>query len=129
MNWKICGKKWSWLNLKCPGIHLEGLRKVTKNDSYSRMIVEHRTSSTWRSATHSTLRFCSSYLVDGSHFDTCRVFVTFWLKWDTTDTFNVVLVSYSFYLFSPLAYGMSGSSASDPNSTMYGLRWIESWEF
>ncbi|PNF38553.1 Protein O-mannosyl-transferase 2 [Cryptotermes secundus] len=36
---------------------------------------------------------------------------------------------YSFYLFSPLAYGMSGPSASDPNSTMYGLRWIESWEF
>ncbi|XP_049959896.1 protein O-mannosyl-transferase 2 isoform X1 [Schistocerca serialis cubense] len=36
---------------------------------------------------------------------------------------------YSFYLFSPLAYGMSGPSASDPNSTMYGLKWLESWEF
>ncbi|XP_046662326.1 protein O-mannosyl-transferase 2-like [Homalodisca vitripennis] len=38
-------------------------------------------------------------------------------------------VGYSFYLFAPLAYGMSGPSASDPNSTMYGLRWMESWEF
>ncbi|KAJ9576808.1 hypothetical protein L9F63_006582 [Diploptera punctata] len=36
---------------------------------------------------------------------------------------------YSFYLFSPLAYGMSGPSSTDPNSTMYGLRWMESWEF
>ncbi|XP_054258299.1 protein O-mannosyl-transferase 2 isoform X1 [Macrosteles quadrilineatus] len=38
-------------------------------------------------------------------------------------------VVYSFYLFAPLAYGMSGPSATDPNSTMYGLRWMESWEF
>nr|CAD7587798.1 unnamed protein product [Timema genevievae] len=37
--------------------------------------------------------------------------------------------AYSFYLFSPLAYGMSGPSASDPNSSMFGLRWLESWEF
>nr|CAD7256108.1 unnamed protein product [Timema shepardi] len=37
--------------------------------------------------------------------------------------------AYSFFLFSPLAYGMSGPSASDPNSSMYGLRWLESWEF
>lgn len=38
-------------------------------------------------------------------------------------------LTYSFYLFSPLAYGMAGPHASDPNSTMYGLRWMESWEF
>lgn len=38
-------------------------------------------------------------------------------------------VFYSFYLFSPLAYGMSGPSANEPNSTMYGLKWMESWEF
>lgn len=36
---------------------------------------------------------------------------------------------YSFYLFSPLTYGMSGPSANDPNSTMFGLKWMESWEF
>ncbi|KAL3288488.1 hypothetical protein HHI36_002930 [Cryptolaemus montrouzieri] len=36
---------------------------------------------------------------------------------------------YSFYLFSPLAYGMDGPSSNESNSTMYGLRWMESWEF
>ncbi|KAJ8941353.1 hypothetical protein NQ314_010416 [Rhamnusium bicolor] len=36
---------------------------------------------------------------------------------------------YSFYLFSPLAYGMSGPSANEPNSTMHGLRWMDTWEF
>ncbi|XP_011504680.1 PREDICTED: protein O-mannosyl-transferase 2 [Ceratosolen solmsi marchali] len=38
-------------------------------------------------------------------------------------------VVYSFYVFSPLAYGMEGPSANDPNSTMYSLRWMDSWEF
>ncbi|XP_074027332.1 protein O-mannosyl-transferase 2 [Leptinotarsa decemlineata] len=38
-------------------------------------------------------------------------------------------IAYSFYLFAPLAYGMSGPSANEPNSTMFGLRWVESWEF
>lgn len=38
-------------------------------------------------------------------------------------------VTYSFYLFAPLAYGMNGPSANEPNSTMYGLKWMESWEF
>lgn len=36
---------------------------------------------------------------------------------------------YSFYLFAPLAYGMNGPLAHEPNSTMTGLRWLESWEF
>lgn len=36
---------------------------------------------------------------------------------------------YSFYLFSPLAYGMNGPLAHEPNSTMSGLKWLESWEF
>ncbi|GJQ78343.1 hypothetical protein Trydic_g22172 [Trypoxylus dichotomus] len=47
-------------------------------------------------------------------------------------TILVIILSavvYSFILFSPLAYGMSGPSASEPNSTMYGLKWLESWEF
>lgn len=35
---------------------------------------------------------------------------------------------YSFKLFHPLAYGFSDPSTEN-NSTMYGLRWMESWEF
>jgi len=38
-------------------------------------------------------------------------------------------IVYSFYLFAPLSYGMSGSNANEMNSTMYGLRWLDSWEF
>uniref|UniRef100_A0A8D0GWL1 Protein O-mannosyl-transferase 2 n=1 Tax=Sphenodon punctatus TaxID=8508 RepID=A0A8D0GWL1_SPHPU len=40
-----------------------------------------------------------------------------------------LLIVYSFYLFHPLSYGMVGPLASDPNSRMTGLRWLESWEF
>lgn len=36
---------------------------------------------------------------------------------------------YSFYLYSPLAYGMSGPVSTEQNSTMFGLRWLDSWEF
>ncbi|XP_076382008.1 protein O-mannosyl-transferase 2 isoform X1 [Megalopta genalis] len=36
---------------------------------------------------------------------------------------------YSFYLFSPLAYGMVGLSAQDPESPMHSLRWMDTWEF
>ncbi|KAI5632913.1 hypothetical protein NE865_14406 [Phthorimaea operculella] len=44
---------------------------------------------------------------------------------------GVILSStvYSFHLFSPLAYGMSGPTAGEPNSTMSGLKWLDSWEF
>ncbi|KAJ8938509.1 hypothetical protein NQ318_005173 [Aromia moschata] len=38
-------------------------------------------------------------------------------------------IIYSFYLFAPLAYGMSGPTANEPNSTMHGLKWIDTWEF
>jgi hypothetical protein len=32
MNWKECGRKWSWPNLRyCPSIFLEKLRKTTKS--------------------------------------------------------------------------------------------------
>uniref|UniRef100_A0A673BYW6 Protein O-mannosyl-transferase 2 n=1 Tax=Sphaeramia orbicularis TaxID=375764 RepID=A0A673BYW6_9TELE len=34
-----------------------------------------------------------------------------------------------FYLFHPLAYGMTGPLAHDPGSTMAGLKWMDSWEF
>jgi hypothetical protein len=31
MNWRGCGKKWSWPNLRYhPDTYLEGLRKITK---------------------------------------------------------------------------------------------------
>ncbi|XP_023953257.2 protein O-mannosyl-transferase 2 [Bicyclus anynana] len=36
---------------------------------------------------------------------------------------------YSFHLFAPLAYGMSGPLANEPNSTVAGLRWLDTWEF
>ncbi|XP_034938393.1 protein O-mannosyl-transferase 2 [Chelonus insularis] len=36
---------------------------------------------------------------------------------------------YSFYLFSPLAYGMDGPTSENPESSMHSLRWLESWEF
>lgn len=39
------------------------------------------------------------------------------------------LLIYSFALFSPLAYGMFGPTANEPNSTMNKLKWLNSWEF
>nr|CAH7738251.1 unnamed protein product [Callosobruchus chinensis] len=36
---------------------------------------------------------------------------------------------YSFYLFAPLTYGMTGPSSHEANSTLYGLKWMDSWEF
>lgn len=36
---------------------------------------------------------------------------------------------YSFYLFAPLTYGMSNGPSTEANSTMYGMRWLETWEF
>lgn len=38
-------------------------------------------------------------------------------------------VVYSFYLFHPLSYGMTGPLSHEPRSTMAGLKWMESWEF
>ena len=36
---------------------------------------------------------------------------------------------YSFYYFSPLAYGLGDTPASLSNSTVHHLKWLESWEF
>ncbi|XP_012872937.1 PREDICTED: protein O-mannosyl-transferase 2 [Dipodomys ordii] len=41
----------------------------------------------------------------------------------------LLVTAYSFYLFHPLAYGMVGPLAQDPESPMAGLRWLESWDF
>ncbi|CAB1429412.1 unnamed protein product [Pleuronectes platessa] len=38
-------------------------------------------------------------------------------------------VLYSFYLFHPLSYGMTGPLAHEPGSAMAGLKWMDSWEF
>lgn len=38
-------------------------------------------------------------------------------------------LAYSFALFAPLAYGMDGPTAADPNATMHRLRWLDTWEF
>ncbi|XP_019742811.1 protein O-mannosyl-transferase 2 [Hippocampus comes] len=41
----------------------------------------------------------------------------------------LLIVLYSFYLFHPLTYGMTGPLAHEPSSSMAGLKWVESWEF
>ncbi|GAU97180.1 hypothetical protein RvY_08523 [Ramazzottius varieornatus] len=42
---------------------------------------------------------------------------------------GLLALAYSFYLFYPLAYGMSGPFADDPRSVVHGLRWLKTWEF
>ncbi|XP_060522792.1 protein O-mannosyl-transferase 2 [Cylas formicarius] len=39
------------------------------------------------------------------------------------------IMVYSFHLFSPLAYGMKGPISTEHNSSMHGLKWLDSWEF
>lgn len=51
-----------------------------------------------------------------------------WLRQVLMGVILAVLV-YSFVRFSPLAYGMTGPTANEPNSTLYGLRWLDTWEF
>lgn len=41
----------------------------------------------------------------------------------------VSMLWYSFYYFSPLAYGLGDTPASLSNSTVHHLKWIDSWEF
>ncbi|XP_021508838.1 protein O-mannosyl-transferase 2 [Meriones unguiculatus] len=41
----------------------------------------------------------------------------------------LLAAAYSFYLFHPLAYGMVGPLAQEPESPMAGLKWLESWDF
>lgn len=38
-------------------------------------------------------------------------------------------IFFSFYLFSPLSYGMSGPEAANEASKMHKLKWLNSWEF
>lgn len=38
-------------------------------------------------------------------------------------------VAYSFYLFAPLAYGIISEGDQVNNSTMEGLKWLDTWEF
>ncbi|XP_037954211.1 protein O-mannosyl-transferase 2-like [Teleopsis dalmanni] len=59
-------------------------------------------------------------------------FLTGWLpRWLQHALLGTLLsiLAYSFILFSPLAYGMSGPTANEPNSTMHGLKWLPTWEF
>ena len=41
----------------------------------------------------------------------------------------ILLSSCSFFLFSPLCYGMTGELASSSNSTLHHLHWLSSWQF
>jgi dolichyl-phosphate-mannose-protein mannosyltransferase len=51
-------------------------------------------------------------------------------EWIQQIGFGIItsVIIYSFKLFAPLAYGFTDAS-SETNSTMYNLRWMESWEF
>lgn len=51
-----------------------------------------------------------------------------WIQHVILGTVLSILV-YSFARFSPLAYGMSGPLANEPNSTMHNLKWLSTWEF
>ncbi|XP_055700436.1 protein O-mannosyl-transferase 2 isoform X2 [Phlebotomus papatasi] len=51
-----------------------------------------------------------------------------WLR-QTVLGASLGVLGWSFVKFSPLAYGMMGPSAGEANSTMNGLKWMESWEF
>lgn len=31
-------------------------------------------------------------------------------------------------MFSPVAYGMTGPKADDPNSEYHGLKWLDTWD-
>lgn len=50
-----------------------------------------------------------------------------WIQQKAVGSIVGILV-YSFKLFQPLAYGFADAS-TEKNSTMFGLRWLESWEF
>ncbi|KAI1295343.1 Protein O-mannosyl-transferase 2 [Halotydeus destructor] len=41
----------------------------------------------------------------------------------------LAIIAYSFYLFSPLAYGIVSEGVKANNLTMSSLKWIETWEF
>ncbi|XP_077999792.1 LOW QUALITY PROTEIN: protein O-mannosyl-transferase 2-like [Glandiceps talaboti] len=41
----------------------------------------------------------------------------------------IAVIIQSFLMFYPLSYGMHGPLAEDDNSTLAGLKWMESWEF
>ncbi|XP_072032340.1 protein O-mannosyl-transferase 2-like [Amphiura filiformis] len=43
--------------------------------------------------------------------------------------FIMGIISYSFYRYSPLSYGMTGPNANNSTSVMSGLKWMDSWEF
>lgn len=42
---------------------------------------------------------------------------------------TMIILIVSFKLFSPLSYGMEGNLANSPNSTMFKLKWLDTWEF
>ncbi|XP_018085850.1 protein O-mannosyl-transferase 2 isoform X2 [Xenopus laevis] len=65
------------------------------------------------------LKFCTRFLPSTLHHSTYMAGMCF---------VHLILL-YSFYLFHPLSYGMMGALAESRDSPMFGLRWMESWEF
>ena len=43
-------------------------------------------------------------------------------------TYFSVFFFFSFKAFMPLSYGMSGPKAHSPDSVMYGLKWLSTWD-
>lgn len=71
---------------------------------------------------------CSqTWIVSGVMFNHITERMPKWIKQIAFGGMLGVLV-YSFQLFNPLAYGFADAS-TEKNSTMFGLRWLETWEF
>jgi hypothetical protein len=66
-------------------------------------------------------------IISGVMFDHLTERMPKWAKQTAVGSILGVL-GYSFKLFHPLAYGFADAS-TERNSTMFGLRWLETWEF
>ncbi|XP_049547589.1 protein O-mannosyl-transferase 2 [Anopheles darlingi] len=67
-------------------------------------------------------------MLAGVMLDYLTVRLPSWLRHAVLGSAMAGLV-YSFAMFAPLAYGMSGPFSHEPNSTLAGLKWLSSWEF
>lgn len=68
-----------------------------------------------------------TWIISGVMFNHLTEWMPKWIKQIAFGSMLGVLV-YSFQLFNPLAYGFADAS-TEKNSTMFGLRWLETWEF
>jgi len=76
----------------------------------------------------STVVIKLKFLILGVIFNFCMKRFPKWFQQVLLGTILSILV-YSFKVFAPLAYGMSGPLAHEAASTMHGLKWLPTWEF